>query len=192
MYIYLNYNFVKNTVELLRSRLQNLNLKFRKFLQNQSEFIKEKIKRINNLTGAHTSTLSNKKSHNEFIYTSIPNKEESDEIIEINSSFSTQTTMQTSSNRNQYYLDRTNSVQTIEKTMNELSQMFFRLGQMVNEQKSMIEKIDNNTDLSVKNVEEGLQELTHMQRDVRSNRKLLLKIFFILIATAVIYIILFT
>ena len=100
--------------------------------------------------------------------------------------------MQTSSNRNQYYLDRTSAVQTIEKTMNELSQMFFRLGQMVNEQKSMIEKIDNNTDLSLKNVEEGLQELTHMQRDVRSNRKLLLKIFFMLIATAVIYIILFT
>ncbi len=167
-------------------------MKFRKFLQNQSEFIKEKIKRINNLTGAHVNTLSNKKPHNEFIYTSVPNKEEEDDIIDFNTSISTQSTMQTTINRNQYYLDRTNAVQGIEKTMTELSQMFFRLGQMVNEQKSMIEKIDNNTDLSLKNVEEGLQELTHMQRDVRSNRKLLLKIFFILIVTSVIYIILFT
>jgi syntaxin 5 len=170
--------------------LQNLNLKFRKFLQSQSEFIKEKIKRINNLTGAHSNTLSNKKSHNEFIYTSIPNDE--DDILDIDVSLSTQSQMSMTSNRNQYYQDRTGAVQTIEKTMGELASMFSRLGQLVYEQRSMIEKIDNNTDISLNNIELGERELIKIRKDVSSNRGLIIKIFLILIFTSVIYILFFS
>jgi len=180
----------QNTLELLKNRLQNLNLKFRKFLQSQSEFIKEKIKRINNLTVAHQSTLSNKKSHNEFIYTSIPNDE--DDILDIDVSLSTQSQMTMSSNRNQYYQDRTNSVHTIEKTMGELASMFSRLGQLVYEQRSMIEKIDNNTDVSLHNIELGERELIKIRKDVSSNRGLIIKIFLILIFTSVVYILFFS
>ena len=166
-------------------------MKFQKFLQNQSEFIKNKIRRINNLTGASSaSALNNKKSKNEYIYTSLPNDD--DDILEVDSFTQSQSTMQMTSNTNQYYQDRSNSVQIIEKTMGELSSMFTRLGQLVYEQRSMIEKIDNNTDISLHNIEMGERELIKIRRDVSSNRGLIIKIFLILIITSVIYILFFS
>lgn len=165
-------------------------MKFQKFLQNQSEFIKNKIKRINNLTGANSaSALNNKKTKNEYIYTSLPNDD--DDILEVDS-LQTQSTLQMTSNKNQYYQDRSNSVQIIEKTMGELSSMFTRLGQLVYEQRSMIEKIDNNTDISLHNIEMGERELIKIRRDVSSNRGLIIKIFLILIFTSVVYILFFS
>ncbi len=164
-------------------------MKFQKFLQNQSEFIKNKIRRINNLTGASsTCALNNKKNKNEYIYTSLPNDD--DDILEVDS-IQAQSTMQMN-NTNQYYQDRSNSVQIIEKTMGELSSMFTRLGQLVYEQRSMIEKIDNNTDISLHNIEMGERELIKIRRDVSSNRGLIIKIFLILIFTSVIYILFFS
>lgn len=100
--------------------------------------------------------------------------------------------MTMSSNRNQYYQDRTNSVHTIEKTMGELASMFSRLGQLVYEQRSMIEKIDNNTDVSLNNIELGERELIKIRKDVSSNRGLIIKIFLILIFTSVVYILFFS
>jgi syntaxin 5 len=137
------------------------------------------------------NTLGNKKTHNQYIYTSVPNDE--DDILDIDISMSTnasqsQATMQMQNNRNQYYQDRNVAVQGIEKMMSELSTMFTRLGQAIHEQRAMIEKIDNNLDISMNNIEMGHKEIIKMQSDVRSNRGLLLKIFFIVIVSSVIYI----
>lgn len=138
------------------------------------------------------NTLSSRRPHNEYVYTSLPNDDY--DVLDVDASFSTngttttQTTMQMSNNRNQYYQDRTDSVHMIEKMMTELSSMFTRLGQAIYEQRSMIEKIDNNLDITLNNVELGHKELIEIQRDVRSNRKLLLKIFFIVIIASVFYI----
>jgi syntaxin 5 len=145
---------------------------------------------MNTLSGAHITNLGNKKSKNEFVYTSIPNQE--DDILDIDVGLSSQSTMTTTTNRNQYYQDRTNAVHSIEKTLGELSSMFTRLGQMVYEQRSMIEKIDNNTDISLSNIEMGERELIKIRIDVSSNRGLIIKIFFIIIFTSVVYILFFS
>lgn len=116
--------------------MKNLTLKFNKFLQGQSEIIRNVEQRRSNLTGTQ---LSNKRTHNEFMYTSVPNNEE-DDVIDINLSMSTQSTMQLTNNKNQYFQDRNSAVQGIEKMMGELSTMFTRLSHIVYEQRSMIEK----------------------------------------------------
>jgi syntaxin 5 len=76
--------------------------------------------------------------------------------------------------------------------MGELASMFSRLGQLVYEQRSMIEKIDNNTDISLNNIELGERELIKIRKDVSSNRGLIIKIFLILIFTSVVYILFFS
>lgn len=163
-----------------------MSLKFKKFLQSQAELIGALERRRIQLTGNH---VNNKKSHNEFMYTPLPNDD--DDVIDINVSVSTQATMSKTTS-NQYYQDRTSAVQGIEKTLGDVASMFTRLGQMVYEQRSMIDRLDNNTDISMSNIEKGTKELTEIQRDVRGNRGLIIKIFFILIFTAVVYILFFT
>jgi len=82
-------------------------------------------------------------------------------------------------------------VQKIEKTMSDLQGMFTRMAHFVHEQQYMIEKIENNTDISLGNIEAGLKEVIKIQNDVRSNRGLIIKIFLILIVASVIYILFF-
>jgi hypothetical protein len=123
-------------LELIKNRLQNLTLRFNKFLQNQSEVIRSVEQRRTNLT----STKINKNKRNEF-YTALPTNDE-DDVIDINVSIGNQSTQSqiTHDNKNQYYQDRTSAVQSIEKTMNDLSSMFSRLSHIVYEQRSMIDK----------------------------------------------------
>ena len=75
--------------------------------------------------------------------------------------------------------------------MTDLQGMFTRMAHFVHEQQFMIEKIENNTDLSLDNIEAGLKEVVLIHNDVRSNRGLLIKIFLIIILASVVYILFF-
>jgi t-SNARE complex subunit (syntaxin) len=161
---------IYNTSELVKNRLRNLSEKFHKFLQGQAEIIRKVEERRTGLAGRQNNNL---RAQNNF-YNPLPNNDE-EESIEVNMSISTQATMQRNNN-SKYYEERTQAVQGIEKIMNDLSQMFTKMSQMVYEQRSMIERIDNNTDISLNNIEAGLQEVIKIQKDVRGNRKLILKV----------------
>jgi hypothetical protein len=138
IYVYItNY---KNSLEVIKTRLQNLTLRFNKFLQNQSEVIRSVEQRRTNLT----STKMNKNKRNTDYYSAIPTNDE-DDIIDINVSIGNQSTQTqlSNGNKNQYYQDRTSAVQSIEKTMGELASMFTRLSHIIYEQRSHIEKYTN-------------------------------------------------
>ena len=92
-------------------------------------------------------------------------------------------------NKNIYYQERTSAVQKIENTMHELSGMFSKMAYDVNEAQFMIEKIDQNTDESLNNLEKGFKEAKKYEEGVRSNKALLLKIFFIILFFSVLYIV---
>jgi syntaxin 5 len=129
----------------------------------------------------------NKPSKNPFLYTSLPNDDTDSTDNSTHISFEQNQV----DNRNQYYQDRSSAVQKIEKTMTDLQGMFTRMAHFVHEQQYMIEKIENNTDISLGNIEAGLKEVIKIQNDVRSNRGLIIKIFLILIVASVIYILFF-
>jgi hypothetical protein len=113
-----------------------LTLRFNKFLHNQAEVIRTVEQRRTNLT----STKVNKNKRSEF-YTAIPTNDE-DDVIDINVSIGNQYAhMQTNSvNKNQYFQDRTTAVQSIEKTMHDLSAMFSRLSHIIYEHREIINK----------------------------------------------------
>lgn len=72
--------------------------------------------------------------------------------------------------------------------MSTVSTMMKRIGEMVYGQGLMIESISRNTEIAYENVEKGSQEVKKILDNVKGNRKLLLKIFLIIIFASVIYI----
>lgn len=169
---------ISNCFDMLNSRTSDLTMKFQKFLQKQTELIKKVEERKNNLS---LSAGTSKNDFNEYVNAST---EEDDVLLNVQ----TQMNKQTKSN---YYQDRLNEVQSIEKTMGEINSMMNRLGQMTYHHSLMIDNISKNTDVAYDNVEAGAREIKIMLDDVKSNRWLLIKIFLIIIVTAVIYILVF-
>lgn len=177
---------IQNTTDLIKMRLKDLSFKFKKFLQAQGETIRSIEQRRSNLVSS-----SSKGKPNDYSY--LPGTDPDSDTIE-NTLIEEDTILAQVNNyeSTQYYKDRTTAVQQIEKAMNELSTMFGRLSSMIYEQGQVISRIDNNTDISLNNIEMGLNEVIKIKNDVSSNRKLLIKIFLILIFSIVVYIVFFT
>lgn len=168
---------INNSFDIIKNRASDLTIKFQKFLAKQAELIKKVEERKTHL-GSNLDSNPNNNFINEF--TNIP--EEDDVLLNV------QTQVKKQDN---YYQERLNEVQSIEKTMGEISGMMNRLSEMTYHHSLMIDNISKNTDLAYDNVEKGANEIRNMYEDVKSNRKLIIKIFLIIIITAVAYIILF-
>lgn len=170
---------VNNSFDIINSRASDLTLKFQKFLAKQAELIKKVEDRK-----THLSLNSfNDTGSNNFMNDLVNNPDDEDDVL-----LNVQTQAKKKDN---YYQERLNEVQSIEKTMQEISGMMNRLSQMTYHHALMIDNISKNTDLAYDNVEKGANEIKKMYDDVKSNRKLLIKIFLIIIVTAVVYILLF-
>ena len=91
--------------------------------------------------------------------------------------------------KSKYYENRLLEVKAIEKTMSTVSNMMKRISEIIYGQGLMIDNISRNTDVAFENVEKGKQEVQKILDNVKSNRKLLIKIFLIIIFACVIYIV---
>ena len=169
---------INNSFDVLNNKTSDLTIKFKKFLQAQTDLIKKVEERKNRLSKSKNQNIN--KQYNEFINT---NNNNEDEDILLNMAGQ----VQEKKNVN-YYQNRLNDVQTIEKTMGEISSMMNRLGQMTYSHSLMIDNIKLNTDITYDNVESGSKEIKFMVDDVKGNRAFLIKIFLIIIVVSVIYI----
>ncbi|KAF8923361.1 cis-Golgi t-SNARE syntaxin [Dissophora ornata] len=86
---------------------------------------------------------------------------------------------------NQYLESRSTAVESIETTLQELGGIFQQLAQMVSEQRDMVQRIDANTDDIESNVTGAQTELLKYYSYVSSNRWLMVKVFAVLISSAV-------
>ena len=170
---------INNTLDILNLRTGQLTYNFKKFLVKQSELIQKVEKRKTKLSRSRTTTSN----YNEFVNSNENNKnDENDVLLNVNN------TQIQEKKQNKYYESRLEEVKAIEKTMNTVSTMMKRIGEMVYGQGLMIDNISRNTDIAYDNVEKGSQEVKKMLDNVKGNRKLLLKIFLIIIFASVIYI----
>ena len=80
-------------------------------------------------------------------------------------------------------------MQAIEKTMSEIAGMVNRLSQMTYEHSFLIDNISKNTDIALEHVEKGEKEVKQILENAKSNRWLIIKIFYILLCISVFYII---
>jgi len=90
---------------------------------------------------------------------------------------------------NEYLSSRADTMHTIESTIVELGGIFSQLAHMVKEQEEMVQRIDTNVEDTLLNVELGHNEILKYFQSVTSNRKLMMKIFGILIFFFLLFII---
>lgn len=82
---------------------------------------------------------------------------------------------------NEYIQERSNAVDAIESTINEVGGLFQQLATMVQEQGEVIQRIDDNVEDVSLNISGAQRELMKYYNSVSSNRWLMLKVFGILI-----------
>ena len=80
------------------------------------------------------------------------------------------------------------SIESIEKTLYDILSLFKRFGTIVSNHEALVERIDNNAEEALYDIEGAKQELREVYEDTSSNRALMLKIFFILVVFCTFYI----
>mgnify|MGYP000203103256 CR=1 FL=1 len=89
--------------------------------------------------------------------------------------------------RRAYLEARASDMHSIQQHIVELGQIFNRLGLMVSQQAELVQRLEDNADMSLSNVEAGTSQLTKKLASVSSNKMLALKIFAILVVFAVFF-----
>lgn len=85
-----------------------------------------------------------------------------------------------------YHSSRLTSVQGIQRTIAELGQIFTRMASTLQQQEEMVSRIDSDIDTADMHIKEGTNQLMIYFNSISSNRKLMLKIFAILIFFAIV------
>lgn len=89
---------------------------------------------------------------------------------------------------NAYAASRADAVRQVETTIVELGQIFNQLATMVSEQGEVVERIDANTEEVARNVSAGHGQLVEYYNSVASNRGLILKVFGVLFAFLILWV----
>lgn len=88
-----------------------------------------------------------------------------------------------------YHNSRADAVQSVQKTIGELSQMFLKMASLVTAQEEMIQRIDHDVDETLTNVEQGQDHLLKYFQHMSSNRFLIMKVFAILMFFVVFFVV---
>ena len=79
------------------------------------------------------------------------------------------------------YLDsRARAVESVQSTIVELGQIFQQLAVMVEDQGTLLQRVDENVDNSLINVTEGYTQLNTALSNLRTNRGLMMRVFAVL------------
>lgn len=90
-----------------------------------------------------------------------------------------------------YLRERANAMSTVETNIVELGTIFNKLAVMVNEHADMVQRVEDNVDESNTNINLSMGVLTDTFENLRTNRALALRVFGILVAFIVMFIIFF-
>jgi syntaxin 5 len=88
-----------------------------------------------------------------------------------------------------YTNSRAEAVQSVQKTITELAQMFQKMAVMVSAQEEMIQRIDHDIDDTLGNTEKAQDNLLKYLHHISSNRMLIIKVFLILIFFVVFFVV---
>mmetsp|Transcript_93296 Transcript_93296/g.216888 ORF Transcript_93296/g.216888 Transcript_93296/m.216888 type:complete len:286 (+) Transcript_93296:49-906(+) len=88
-----------------------------------------------------------------------------------------------------YQSSRVEAVQSVQRTIGELAQMFQKMAVMVTAQEEMIQRIDHDVDDTLSNVNAAQDDLLKYFHHISSNRGLIIKVFLILIFFVVFFVV---
>ncbi|KAJ6229809.1 syntaxin-5 [Anaeramoeba flamelloides] len=176
----------------LKGQLANTTHTFQEVLRERTENLKKQQERRSKfIDNSSFFSVNNNTSGRKISYAMDENETNSSnlgfdiDIIENgNNNFNNQNSMQTVS----YRESRVNVVEDIEKTIHEIGTIFSRLANLIQNQDTQIEWIDQNVDETIENIEQGEKELRKYLDGISSNRWLIFKIFAILIVFILIFV----
>ncbi|KAJ3428038.1 syntaxin-5 [Anaeramoeba flamelloides] len=177
----------------LKGQLANTTQSFQGVLRERTENLKKQQERRSKFmdNSSFFFSANNNTSSRKISYAMDESKTNStnlgfdiDIIENTNNNFNSQNSLQTVS----YRESRVNVVEDIEKTIHEIGTIFSRLANLIQNQDTQIEWIDQNVDETLENIEQGERELRKYSESIGSNRWLIFKIFAILIVFILIFV----
>ena len=85
--------------------------------------------------------------------------------------------------------NRTQAIQQIETALHDISSLFQKFGTIVAQHEKLVERIDENAESALHDIEGAKKEIGEIYDNTSNNRTLILKIFFILLVFCTFYII---
>lgn len=161
-----------NMVETLKKRLFDVTKEFKDALEDRTKALEEQEKR-KKIYSAGTSAASNPFAQNQR-----PSGRGDD--LEGGGGQAMDLKHQTS---------RVDAVVSVQRTIGELAQMFQKMAVMVTAQEEMIQRIDEDVNDTLHNVEQGQDHLLRYFHHISSNRWLIIKVFLILIFFVVFFVV---
>ncbi|KAF9429553.1 cis-Golgi t-SNARE syntaxin [Podila epigama] len=182
-----------NVVVMLQSRLAAQTSTFKDVLELRTENMKatkDRREQFMFTTQQQTSAFSSDSPLFNIDRRPTPDKPPQTEVLSLNLSTPSQNLQQQEQVQlvdasNQYLESRSTAIESIESTLHELGGIFQQLAQMVSEQRDMVQRIDANTEDIESNVTGAQTELLKYYSYVSSNRWLMVKVFAVLISSAV-------
>lgn len=164
-----------NMVETLKTRLLEVTNDFKTALEDRTKALEQQDKRRQMYSSNQGAAA------NPFAQRQRP----SGNVDDLEGGGSAQAmSMQTS-----YHTSRAEAVQSVQRTIGELAQMFQKMAVMVTAQEEMIQRIDEDVDSTLSNVEAGRDNLLQYFHYISSNRALIIKVFLILIFFVIFFIV---
>jgi len=175
-------------VSTLRSKLQKTTKGFSEVLEVRTENLKTQQKERETFTGSQLESLGRRTAESPLYRPTTP------EISETSSSGEVAITMPQQSlllMQDRYITNRAEAVISIEKTITELQSIFRQLATLVAEQQEQIERIDHDIDTTGSHVDGAQNALIKYYNNLSNNRWLMIKLFFVLLFFAMIFIVFF-
>lgn len=85
--------------------------------------------------------------------------------------------------------ERWKSIQNVQKAISDIATMFKKMSEVIALHDDMVERIDHNIDETTTNMESGRQDLMHYLNNISGNRKLILKVFGIILGFILFFIV---
>lgn len=163
-----NQSHANNVAQSLRQNLQVLSEEYQRIITNRSQKIAEKNERRRQTIGTISSTPIN--------YSTLYGSNDEVEIP-----IQQQETVE-------QQRERYDMVRDVERSVSEISQLFVQLADIISQHDYAIDRIDQNTQEAINNMDKGLNQLKDYYNKVKGNKKLMIKIFAILLVFAIVFI----
>lgn len=173
-----------NVVGMLNEGIRDLGVNFKELLEVRSKNLQESRSRTENFVSSVSANTAPPISQSASPLYSTPNRGSpgpGQDLLSLNPVGDQQLLMMEEAQpQNQYIEQRSQAIESIERTIQELGGIFGQLASMVQEQGDMVQRIDANTEDVVDNVQGAQRELLKYWSRVSGNRWLIAKMFGVL------------
>lgn len=184
-------SFKMNIMFILKYKL-NKNVKnFKKLMTTKNEAQIEILSRQTKSKDSISSTLRQRSSTRKVIPGIDFNESSTSSLDETDVFGDTAANLRVQSQESLFYVERENKMKQIEKGMTKLQGVFSQMASLVYEQGEMLSRIDHNIDTTVLYVDDTHTRLHKQLKLLKNNRGRIIKIFVILIAVLIIYVLFF-